>query len=278
MIRSRLAPTPSGYLHAGNALNFMLCAALLKEKKGCLLLRIDDLDLARTNDAYLLDIFETLHWLQIEWQEGPVNAEEHRLYYSQLGRLPRYEQLIQQLAESGMVYACRCSRSQVQARSPNGLYPGTCRHLGIPLDEPDTALRLHVPPHIRVTFYDQLKGALHIDLSNTTGDFIIRRRDKIPAYHIASLADDRDFNINCIVRGEDLLESTAAQLFIARLCNIDSFMNCFFFHHPLLLNTDGLKLSKSAGHSPQRLSDSGLSPEQIKKLLPEFDKLSRWPV
>ncbi len=241
MIRSRIAPTPSGYLHMGNALNFIITWLAVRKQNGTLRLRIDDIDNARTRTEYLDDIFDTLHWLELDWDEGPVNTTDHLQNYSQANRTARYQQVIDQLIATGNVFACSCSRKTLE------LEPCTCHHKQLPLNQPDTALKLHTPENLMIQVPDAQNGTIPVNLYQRMPDFVIRRREGIIAYQVASLADDIDYGINLIVRGNDLLDSTAAQLYIAQLTGNTTFGQTAFYHHPLITAPNGVKLSKSAG-------------------------------
>lgn len=243
MIRSRIAPTPSGYLHMGNALNFIITWLAVRKQNGVLRLRIDDIDNARTRTEYVDDIFDTLDWLGLDWEEGPVNTADHLQNYSQLNRTARYNELIGQLIATGQVFACSCSRKTLEQQ------PCTCHRKQLPLDQPDTALKLHTPENLIIQVPDVQAGTIPVNLYQRMPDFVIRRRERIIAYQIASLADDTDYGINLIVRGNDLLDSTAAQLYIAQLTGNSLFGQTVFYHHPLITGPDGSKLSKSAGSS-----------------------------
>jgi glutamyl/glutaminyl-tRNA synthetase len=267
VFRSRIAPTPSGFLHTGNACSFLLTEQIVRRANGQLRLRIDDLDAPRARREYVEDIFETLHWLGIAWDEGPRDAEEHYSRYSQQLRGQRYHQYIDALIAGGQVFACSCSRKEIQDRSADGQYPGTCRNRGIPLDTPGAALRVRTPDPCIIRVPDEREGLVEVNLAQTMRDFVIRRRDGIPAYHIASLADDVDFDINYIVRGADLLHSTAAQLYLASLLGETKFTGTRFLHHPLLTDEGGNKLSKSAGSvSLKSWRERGQSPETLRRM------------
>ncbi|MBC7919761.1 MAG: tRNA glutamyl-Q synthetase [Ferruginibacter sp.] len=263
-VRSRLAPTPSGFLHAGNAFGFVLTWQLVRKHRGTLHLRIDDLDTARVRPAYVADIFDTLDWLGVDYDSGPRNAEEFAQRYSQRHRLPGYETTLDQLRKTGLVYACDCSRARVLATSTNNLYAGTCRDKRLNLDQPGVAWRVRVPEDTHVTFEDGMSGPQRIRLDRVMGDFVVRRRDGIPAYQIASLTDDLHDNVNLVVRGADLLPSTAAQLFLATHLPANPFPQTIFCHHPLLTDAEGRKLSKSAGAKALRtLRGEGPSPADL---------------
>jgi glutamyl-tRNA synthetase len=247
LIRSRIAPTPSGYLHIGNAYNFLLTETIVRKAAGVLRLRIDDLDTPRMRPEYVQDIFESLTWLGIHTDEGPQNEEQQYEQYSQRLRLAQYEALLNTLAATGLVFACNCSRKDLQQAGTYGQYPGACIDKHIPLDTPGVSWRIQTKPDAVIRFRDVLSGPQQIRLWEVQRHFIIRRRDGLPAYQVASLCDDTAYGINTIIRGEDLLSSTAAQLFLAGLCGAESFLNVSFYHHPLLTDDCGEKLSKSAG-------------------------------
>ncbi len=270
ILMTRIAPTPSGMIHVGNCLNFILTRALANETGAIVRLRIDDMDALRVEKAYVEDVFNTLRWLEITWEQGPQNSMEHETAFSQKHRLNNYHNIINRLIETGKVYACACSRKQIETASINGIYTGTCRHKDIPFDMPDTSLRINVAGVLPVVFHDQLLGDTTIDLRHQIGDFVIRRKDGIPAYQVTSLCDDIIYGINMIVRGVDLLPSTAAQWFLAQLLNEPSFVKSLFYHHPLLNNEAGEKLSKS-----KRNANGAMQKDEATKkwILKEANKL-----
>lgn len=243
----RLAPTPSGFIHAGNAFNFRLTAERCRQAGGVLRLRIDDLDRQRVRPEYLQSIFDSLQALHIDWQEGPQTVAEHEATFSQTLRLPRYNELLAGLVRCNKVFACRCSRAQIAAHSRDGHYSGACEKEAIPLDTPDVTWRVQTPPESKGRFRDSDGAWVEADLAVENPFFVVRRRDGLPAYHIASLADDVDYGITDIVRGEDLRRSTFSQAYLAEMLQLEAFLHIRFEHHPLLLGADGEKLSKSAG-------------------------------
>jgi glutamyl/glutaminyl-tRNA synthetase len=244
MVRSRIAPTPSGYLHPGNAVNFVLTWLCTRSKNGALLLRIDDLDAPRVKKEYLDDIFTTLEWLGLDWDKGPQSVADHLKHYSQDLRKDLYESYIQNLINSGLVFVCNCSRKDLQSDAEHSC---KCRQKEIPLFTANTALRIHTPENTVIAFGDFQGQSYQINLFNEMRNFVIRRRGGIPAYQVASLADDDYFNINLIIRGQDLINSTAAQLYLAQVCPSTKFEQTKFYHHSLLKDKEGKKLSKSAG-------------------------------
>lgn len=265
MIISRLAPTPSGFLHIGNAVNFILTWLLVRKQHGCLWLRIDDLDAPRIRGEYLEDVFRTLDWLGLEVDKGPSGPEDHLRNYSQQLRQETYHKLIGQLTENQeSVFACACSRKDIRQHADDGQYPGTCRKVDIPLDQEDTALRVLTPEGTAISWEDQWLGNMEVDIFKSMRDFVIRRKDGIPAYQIASLSDDISMGVNAIVRGADLAESTAAQYFLSGLLGEISFREVDFYHHPLFMGRDGQKLSKSAGATSLKdMRESGVKPQVI---------------
>ncbi|WP_299822354.1 glutamate--tRNA ligase family protein [uncultured Pontibacter sp.] len=263
-LKTRLAPTPSGYLHLGNVLSFAITWALVRKRQGILALRIDDLDNVRFRPEYLQDIFDTLDFMGIDYDEGPRNAKDFEQHYSQHLRLPAYRALLDKLVQQNMVYACPCSRSQIAAASPQSLYPFTCREKQLALHTAGAAWRARVPFNTSVTLKDSILGNCTIKLDQVMPDFIVRRKDGILAYQIASLSDDISMGINLIVRGQDLLQSTAAQLFLATQTGAASFAKTQFVHHPVLCTTSGSKLSKSDDAlSVSEMRKAGLTQEAL---------------
>jgi len=243
--RLRLAPTPSGFLHIGNALNFILnwlaaqsCGGLACGKSPAkIFLRIDNLDSDRKRQEYVDDLFESLNWLGLSWDGEPV-------YQSSESRSQLYEQVLSDLRDRNLLFACRKSRRDLEPFA--GKYPLEFRDQGLSLDADDIAWRIKTPPEFPLP------------------DFVVRRRDSIPAYQVASFADDLEMGITHIVRGDDLQDSTAAQQFLARSLSAEAFVSINFFHHPLLLDESGRKLSKSEdARSLKSLRASGAGPEMV---------------
>ena len=283
-IKSRLAPTPSGFLHQGNAFSFVLTWLLVRSAGGKLLLRIDDADTTRARAAFIEDIFYCLEWLGLDWDEGPTGPTDFRQRYSQELRFSTYLQLLQVLKESGQVYACNCSRSQIRASFANGVYGGSCRRQYHDFSAEGISWRVEVPDE-DICFTEAGKGNRCLPLWLKMGDFVIRRKDRLPAYQIASLADDIAWGSNLVVRGEDLLISTAAQVFLATLLvrqqqhsvlqkEAGAFKKAVFLHHPLVLDVNGGKLSKSAGStSLKSLREAGGNPASVYALVASYLKL-----
>jgi glutamyl/glutaminyl-tRNA synthetase len=265
--KTRLAPTPSGFLHIGNGASFVATWALARACGGTVLLRIDDLDAERTRFEYVEDIFKTLDWLGLDWDEGAFSVEDFSKNWSQHLRLEAYKKALKDLQQTSDLYACDCSRKDIRLASTNGLYPNTCRAKRLSNSEnaanceKNTAWRIiveedktvyfnnlgKIPPLSISTNFDQNIDTFSVNLTQQMGDFIVRQKNGLPSYQLASLVDDGLFGINCIVRGQDLLHSTVAQIFLAEKLNYPSFLTTTFWHHPLLTDTQGVKLSKSEG-------------------------------
>ncbi|MBS1500427.1 MAG: tRNA glutamyl-Q synthetase [Bacteroidetes bacterium] len=260
--KTRIAPTPSGYLHLGNVLSFALTAALARKTGAKILLRIDDMDRERVNQQYVQDIFDTLNFLEIPWDEGPRNYDEFEKEWSQRHRLDLYQKALQKLRENGEVFACLCSRAQVRSANSDDAYPGTCRNKDISLDMRGSAWRLKTDAQQELQVNTLTKGLIKTHLPIDMTDFVVRKKDGYPAYQLTSLIDDLHFGVDLIVRGQDLWHSTLAQLYLSQKLKID-FARTTFCHHPLI-EISGKKLSKSAGDtSIKHLRESGKKPVDI---------------
>ncbi|WP_088843765.1 glutamate--tRNA ligase family protein [Hymenobacter gelipurpurascens] len=259
---SRLAPTPSGFLHLGNAVNFTLTWLLVRRAEGQLHLRIDDLDRARFRPAYLENIFRTLEWLGLDYDHGPNGPDDFERHYSQRYFLGHYKAALQvaQATYPGLFYACRCSRTELARLALlDGRYPGTCRPVQLPIDATDVAWRAHVPEAAQISFPDLGQGPMVVPLGQSLGDFVVRKKDGVAAYQVASVLDDVRLGTTLIVRGLDLLPSTAAQLWLGQyLPKAEGFQKTQFLHHGLLADEHGQKLSKStqAGHQRGILAEA----------------------
>lgn len=265
-LRTRIAPTPSGWLHQGNGASFVLTWALARAAGGKVLLRIDDLDRARFRMEYLDDIFYTLDWLGLDYDEGPADAQDFLARFSQTHRLDLYHQALAELRAQDLCYACHCSRSRVRAASPDGIYPGFCREKKLDFEAVGVAWRARLPAHAVATFREWGKVDVRaVELGSSVGDFVVRQKDGMPAYQVASLCDDLHWGINFVVRGADLLPSTAAQVWLARqIPGKQSFAKACFLHHALLTDGAGEKLSKSSGAAALATwRAAGRGPEQI---------------
>jgi glutamyl-tRNA synthetase len=237
---TRLAPTPSGYLHLGNCVNFQLIGWFAEQHSAEVILRIDDMDADRYRREYVDDIFRVLDWLQIGWTIGPDTPQQFEDAYSTRLRREYYLRQLDDAAQASLVtYACECSRSDLRSVQSNTCV-NDCRAKGVELETGRTALRVHVPPGTVVGV-----GTVDVDLAEAVGDYVVWRRDGSPAYHLVSVIEDRDGGVTHVIRGEDLIESTAAQLFLARGLQASAVLDAQFLHHHLLRDSAGHKLSKS---------------------------------
>jgi glutamyl/glutaminyl-tRNA synthetase len=238
---SRLAPTPSGYLHLGNAVNFVLTWLLTRQAGGLLHLRIDDLDRARLRPAYLDNIFRVIDWLGIDYDHGPSGPDDFLRHHSQLLHLPEYNRVLRRLALPGTTQQPGLVRASQRTRTGGD-------ETAVPLETPGTAWRVRVPAGTEVLFSDGWQGETRVLLGALMPDFVIRKKDGVAAYQVASVVDDLRLGTNLIVRGLDLQPSTAAQLWLAGQLSETAAFNAShiqFYHHSLLLNEAGQKLSKS---------------------------------
>ncbi|HXB95072.1 MAG TPA: glutamate--tRNA ligase family protein [Puia sp.] len=258
--RTRIAPTPSGFLHVGNVLSFSLTVALARREGASVLLRIDDLDRERVQPEYLEDIFETLRFLKIPWDEGPANALAFERAYSQLHRMELYEKALLALRASGSVFACTCSRAQLR----DG-YSCGCRDKGLSLDTVGASWRLSTSPSSVVAVKTWDRGIVEAALPVEVQDFVVRKKGGFPAYQLTSLVDDIYYGVDLVVRGEDLWPSTLAQQYLASLLpGAEGFRSATFYHHGLLEDAGGGKLSKSAGATSIRyMRGQGMSAADI---------------
>jgi len=243
---TRYAPTPSGYLHLGNIASFVVTAGLAERFGSAILLRIDDLDRARFRREYLDDLFETLRYLGLPWHIGPADSDDFDRNFSQLNRLEQYTQHLDSLVSNNLVFACACSRTQTGREGCSG----NCRDAGIPLDKPGVAWRLtdlFRPGDQTVKLF----GLNHSETTATIPPYLFplqaRRKNALPSYHLASVSDDVRFGVDLVVRGADLYDSTLGQLVLAEALGLEAFGQTAFFHHPLMTDPEGHKLSKTAG-------------------------------
>lgn len=255
----RLAPTPSGYLHLGNAVNFVLTWLLVRRSGGQLHLRIDDLDRNRLRRPYLDSIFRTIEWLGLDYDHGPSGPDDFLRHHSQLLHLPEYNYLLRRLRrQPGLLHASTRSRTQD-------------REVPADLDQPGVAWRARVPADTIIRFDDAWQGPVEVALDRAMPDFVLRKKDAVAAYQLASLADDLRLGTTLIVRGLDLLPSTAAQLWLARqLPETAAFHDgrLHLLHHPLLPGPDGRKLSKSQQEPLDRgVLGGGKGPEVVYKAI-----------
>jgi glutamyl-tRNA synthetase len=262
---SRLAPSPTGYLHLGNARSFLLAWLEVRSQGGRIILRIEDLDQARTVAGACDEIVRDLEWLGLDWD----NELTPEYYQSNRGEL--YRAAIEKLRDQGFLYECFCSRKELRdiASAPHGregVYDGRCRELSVEERErrrhlKSPALRFRVGDGEIVEFTDRVAGYQREDAARTTGDFIIARADGVVSYQLAVVVDDIAMNITHVLRGDDLLASTPRQILLVQALGATP---PSYAHVPLLLGPDGERLSKRHGAlSLAELRAAGRTPEQI---------------
>lgn len=267
---TRIAPTPSGFLHLGNAYSFLLTQALAERHGARILLRIDDLDRERYRKEYVQDIFDTLDFLEIQFDLGPKSAEDFEKEWSQVHRMNLYSETLETLKNSGSVFSCDCSRSKIQQMDANGFYLGYCLDRKIPLNRKETSWRVNSLESDFLSFTEYPDQKITTLIPEETAFYQVRKKDQLPAYQLTSVVDDLHFGVDLIVRGKDLYPSTLAQLDLARILEKPQFSESTFYHHDLLKGPNQVKLSKSAGDlSVQFLRKEG------KKLSDVFELLSK---
>ena len=279
--QTRIAPTPSGFLHLGNILSFSITASLAQKHGAKILLRIDDIDHARVTPQYLQDIFDTLNFLEIPWDEGPRNVAEFEKSYSQQHRMPIYMEALEQLRDKQLVFTCNCSRKQI--RDEDGSYNESlcnCYNEQIPLSTENANWRL-ITNNEKIVVKGHSGKDIHVTLPAEMHHFIVKKKDGSPAYQLTSVMDDLLYGVDLIVRGEDLWPSTLAQQQLAAALGENDFKDITFYHHPLIMEAPGKKLSKSAGStSIKYLHENGKSKADIFTLiagmLSSKESISNW--
>ena len=272
LVRGRYAPSPTGDLHLGNLRTALLAWLFARVANGQFILRNEDLDRPRVRPGATERMLHDLRWLGLDWDEGPDIGGPY-VPYTQSERQTIYTSYLQQLIDANLVYPCYCSRAEIAraASAPHGnegsRYPGTCRYLTSAQHQQYEAqnrrpsLRFRVDDECIVSFTDLLAGSLQQHVQQAVGDFIVCRSDGIFAYQFAVVIDDALMRINQVVRGADLLDSTARQIL---LYEAFGFPLPTFAHVPLLLDEQGKRLSKrieSAGVAPLRAA--GIQPEYV---------------
>jgi glutamyl-tRNA synthetase len=238
---------------------------------GVLVLRNEDLDPARSRPEFVTAMYEDLRWFGFTWQEGPDCGGPHGPY-SQSERLNFYRAALETLRAGGFIYPCTCSRKDIQsaARAPHvaddhePIYPGTCRFNQLdPAAGKKFSWRFRVPDGETVLFTDANLGPQHFVAGRDFGDFVVWRHDGVPAYQLAVVADDAAMGITEVVRGADLLVSTARQLLLYRALGL---LAPAFYHCPLMLDESGVRLAKRhAGLSLRALRELGAQPEELRR-------------
>lgn len=267
--RGRLAPSPTGLLHRGHARTFWTAAQRAAQHGGTLILRNEDLDPQRCRKEFVHAIYEDLRWLGIRWSEGPDCGGPYAPY-SQSERRENYLATWRRLRDGGFVYPCTCSRKDLleAASAPHDsddepVYPGHCRTRSDAKEFEGPAgvnWRFRVPDGMDVRFSDLHLGPQRFTAGRDFGDFVVWRRDDVPAYQLAVVVDDAAMRISEVVRGADLLKSTARQLFLYRA--LGSTVPAFY--HCDLVCELGVRLAKRHDAlSIRHLRAQGWKPEEV---------------
>lgn len=269
--RGRIAPSPTGYLHLGHAKTFWRAQERAKAASGVLVLRNEDIDRARCKREFAAAMLEDLRWFGFEWQEGP-DVGGPFAPYNQSERYAVYRETLAKLERGGFIYRCVCSRKDLQAavRAPHAeddeepVYSGTCRNL-----KPEQIAgrkfcwRFRVPDGEAISFVDGHFGRQQFIAGKDFGDFVVWRSDDVPAYQLACVADDSAMRISEVVRGADLLTSTARQLLLYRALGLTA---PSFYHCPLVTDASGARLAKRHDSlSLRQLQAKGETPESIRR-------------
>jgi glutamyl-tRNA synthetase len=282
--RGRLAPSPTGFLHLGHAHTFWTAYERARAAGGVLAMRMEDLDPDRSRAVYAEAALEDLRWLGIRWQEGPDLGGPYAPY-AQSERRVIYLVAWRKLLLGGFIYPCRCSRRDLEAAlsaphegdaqeslDDEPVYPGTCRPGAFNTSLPDRTVgqaeepgsfnwRFRIPDGEAVEFVDLNLGPQRFVAGLDFGDFVVWRRDGIPSYQLACVADDAAMKITEVVRGEDLLKSTARQILLNRALG---FANPAWFHCRLVVDANGKRLAKRHDALSLRvLRERGLTPMNI---------------
>ena len=267
--RGRLAPSPTGYLHLGHARTFWTAQQRARSRNGTLIFRNEDLDRARCKQEFVSAMFDDLKWFGLDWQEGPDCGGQFAPY-NQSERLSFYRAALDQLHATGLIYPCTCSRKDIAAasRAPHAedddepIYAGTCRaNRESKIVNRKFSWRFRVPDGETVSFTDNNLGPQSFIAGKDFGDFVIWRHDDVPAYQLACVVDDAAMQISEVVRGADLLASTARQILLYRALGLHA---PEFFHCPLMTDDAGVRLAKRHDAlSLRKLHERGETPESI---------------
>jgi len=284
LYRGRLAPSPTGLLHLGHARTFWTAYERASAADGTLILRDEDLDPQRARADYAAAMLEDLRWLGIEWQEGPgldgVPGGGPFGPYRQSERYALYRAAWEELRAGGWIYACTCSRRELAAVSApheeggadeaddEPIYPGRCRPAAgavAQANEPaGVNWRFRIPDGEAIEFEDSGVGARSYIAGRDFGDFVVWRRDDVPAYQLACVVDDAAMGITEVVRGADLLKSTARQILLYRALGLTP---PHWHHCPLVRDAGGQRLAKRADAlSLRALRERGLTPAEVRAM------------
>jgi glutamyl-tRNA synthetase len=265
VVRTRIAPSPTGMLHLGTARTALFCWAFARHHGGQFILRIEDTDLERSTEAAVQVILDSMRWLDLDYDEGPIR---------QTDRLARYTQVIEQLLAKGQAYRCYASKDELEAlreaqmaRGEKPRYDGRWRPENAIGKAPPAGvapvIRFRNPDHGEVSWRDLVKGPISI-ANSELDDLVIARGDGVPTYNFAVVVDDIDMQITHVLRGDDHVNNTPRQINIYKAILGEGALLPQFGHLPMILGPDGQKLSKRHGAvSVMQYDDDGFLPEAL---------------
>jgi len=269
--RGRLAPSPTGFLHLGHARTFWIAQQRAKKNGGELILRNEDLDATRFKMEFVDAMLEDLRWFGFEWSEGPDIGGKFAPY-NQSERMNFYRATLEKLRAGGFIYPCTCSRKDIlaAAHAPHAndddepIYPGTCRqNRKSEIGNRKFSWRFRVPDGETISFKDGNLGEQKFAAGKDFGDFVVWRHDDVPAYQLACVVDDAAMQISEVVRGADLLVSTARQILIYSALGLTP---PDFFHCALMLDEKGERLAKRHDAlSLRKLRELGEKSESLRR-------------
>jgi glutamyl-tRNA synthetase len=240
-LKTRFAPSPTGYLHIGGVRTALFSWLYARRHGGSFVLRIEDTDRERSTQASIDAILEGMRWLGLDWDEGP---------YYQTERYARYTELADKLLAEGKAYRCYCTKTELDemreaqvARGENPRYDGRCRERTEPLDGVDSVIRFHIPEAGNVVIDDLVRGQVTYE-NNMLDDLVIMRSNGIPTFHFGVVIDDADMGITHVIRGDDHLNNTARHVHMIEALG---FGRPVYAHLPMILGEDGSRLSKRHG-------------------------------
>src|SRR3954464_4797161 len=275
--RGRIAPSPTGHLHVGHAITFWRAQERAHAHGGTTILRIEDLDPQRCRAEFADAAVEDLAWFGLKWDEGPDVGGPFGPYV-QSSRRSLYLEAWRSRRQAEVIYPCRCSRKDVMqsAVAPHDeneepVYPGTCRPdrregqnpSSMPTDPDGAHWRFRVPDGEKLQFKDDRLGAQEAIAGTDFGDFVVWRNDDVPAYQLAVVVDDAAMHITEVVRGADLLKSTARQILLFRALGLSI---PDYYHCNLVRDEAGVRLAKRHDSlSIRKLRESGWAPQQVRR-------------
>ena len=257
-IRTRFAPSPTGFLHVGGARTALFAWLQARANQGTFILRIEDTDLERSTPESVQAILDGMQWLGLDHDEGPI---------FQTHRFERYAEVVQQLMDEDKVYHCYCSKDRLEAlreqQKKDGIkprYDGKCRHLDAVPEDIKPVVRFRNPQDGNVVFDDLVRGTISIS-NNELDDLIIARPDGSPTYNFTVVVDDMDMRVTHIIRGDDHINNTPRQINIYRALGAEPPL---FAHVPMILGDDGARLSKRHGAvGVMQYRDDGYLPQAL---------------